>query len=148
MTTVSNSYGAAPVYGAQQAYGPQPVQYSPGISTPYAADQYRPAQQTSGGGGLFGGQKRQLVTRESVITAAAGAGVGFLIGGPWGALIGGLIGLLFSVFSNWSKSKEAEKQQQQPIPANNANFTPQQTANDAYYQRMQQQQMQQIQQGG
>ena len=143
MGYVNNNYGAAPVYGGQQTYGAQPVTYNPGISTPYSKDQYRPAQQTSGSGGLFGGTQRKLVTRESVITAAAGAGIGFLVGGPMGALIGGIIGLLISVFSNFMKSKQEEKQG--AIPAQTTSFTPQQTANDAYYQRMQQQQAQQQQ---
>ena len=68
MGYVNNNYGAAPVYGGQQAYGSQPVTYNPGMPSAYNTDQYRPAQQQSSGGGLFGGTQRQLVTRESVIT--------------------------------------------------------------------------------
>lgn len=151
MTTVNSSYGAAPVYGAQQTYGPQPVTYNPGMSSPYSTDQYRPAQQSSSGGGLFGGTTRKLVTRESVIMAGAGVGIAFLLGaGPWGLVIGGVIGLLISVFSNYMKSKNEENAAQQggAIPANQTNFYTQQqpSANDEYYKRMQQQQMMQQQQ--
>jgi hypothetical protein len=143
MAMVNNSYGAAPVYGAQQTYGAQPVTYNPGMPSAYQGDQYRPGQPQQSTG-LFGGQQRQLVTRESVVMAAAGVGVALLIGtGPIGWLIGGLIGLFLSVAMNYMKSKEQEKQQ---IPAQAVNLSPNTSANDAYYQRIQQQQMQQQQQ--
>jgi len=147
-----NNYGNSPVYNNQQTGQSQPVTYNPNVPSSYSTtDQYQSTQSTSGGG-LFGGaQKRQLVTRQDVLLGAAGAGVGFLIGGPIGAVIGGVIGLLIGVlgklFSNSSANKQATNMTtpvNQQVQQNfNAAYTPnsnQTSQSDAYYKQLQMEQ--------
>lgn len=104
-----------PYYPPQPAYGqsyPQPVTYTP--YSPYSPDMYsnpmNPAQQQQ--------PKKEYVTKQSVAMGIAGAGIGFLIGGPMGALIGGLGALLLGILINlFSKPKQPVMPNQGQMPA-------------------------------
>lgn len=148
MTQIYGNNNVGPVYNNQQSTV-RPATYTPGAApVGYRPDQYnttmnRPQQQGGIMGGILGGEKKPYVTRQSVVMAAGAAAVGFMVGGPIGAVIGGILALLASVFMNISKMKQDEKAMQQgAVPAQGYNTTYQQQ----YQQRMQQQQMQQMNQ--
>lgn len=150
MTQIYGNSNVGPVYNNPQQ-GVAPATYVPGAApVGYRPDQYNttmPQNQQSGGimGGILGGEKKPYITRQSVIMAGGAAIAGFMIAGPIGAVIGGLLALLASVFMNISKMKQQEKAMQQQggqVPAQGYNTTYQQQ----YQQRMQQQQMQQTNQ--
>jgi hypothetical protein len=100
--------GVSPTSYPQSAYGPsygQPVTYTP--NNPYSPDMYNsnpmnPTQQQPQ-------QPKQYVTKQSVAMGLAGAGIGFLIAGPMGALIGGvgalLLGIIMNLFSKPAQSQ-------------------------------------------
>lgn len=147
MTSINPNQGVNTSYYNQGTSGPQPATYVPGMNNSYRPDQFQQTnpQQGSGIGGLFNSaNNKPYVTKQSVMTGLAGAGIGFMLGGPVGALIGGLIGLLLSVIMNVVNIKKAEKSQ---VPAQPMQIYPNQqqgaNAQQQYYQRMQQQQTQQ-----
>ena len=155
MTQVNGSYSASPVYNNQPTGRAQPVTYVPGAGQAYGTDQFRTQNQTQSGGlgGLLGGgNNKPYVTRQTVMLTAGAAVAGFMIAGPIGAIIGGIIALLAGIFMNVKNMKAQEQQAKmgQPqgqIPAQgyqqytgaNQNMSAQQQ------QQLQQQQLQQQQ---
>ena len=141
----------------QQAYGTsnvQPVTYAPySYGNAYRPDMYQGTQQT--GAPTQSKPAPQYVTKQSVALGIAGAGIGFLIGGPIGALIGGVGALLLSVIGNIFKickdDSEAKKQQQAmttqgPVSQTGQGFTYQATVNQQGQYAYPTQQTQQTQQ--
>lgn len=123
---VNRNYGPPPVNGPQPGGYPQPVTYRPTPAMGYPPDMYQPNRPPVGPGqpGVPQEQPYKYVAQQDVAFGIAGAAAGYFllpmicsVGGPIGALIGGLALLAISAIvravKHGSAKKEAQKQQQQ-----------------------------------